>query len=164
MGQIWSTRQTRDELLMQIVQTPHLMAVLVDLLQSMDPDVVLLSLQLVNAILRRLEDGEIRRDFEELNGVDALERICEVVSSSVHYGSGNDWEQGGELQVAEIAADLIDDLFNVDSQEDEMVDIAPVSTGSTFAFGLPTGMTGQGNGAPVSMGRGRPVPAWMTHK
>lgn len=161
MGAIWSTRSTLDEFLRLISRTPLLIPTLVDLLKtSTDMDIVVTALQLVNAMLRRLQDDEnLRRQFEEHDGVNALEHICDVASSNAHYGGGTDWNDD-DNPAADIAADLIDDLFGAAQQEDdEMMDIAPASDGTTFTFGVPTAP----NRAMMmpSRGRGRPVPSWM---
>jgi hypothetical protein len=166
MGDVWSTRTTRDDFLRQIAHSPQMMATLVDLLRnSMDTDVVHTTLQLVNAILRRLfEDEEVRREFEEHQGVDALEHICDVASSNSHYGGGADWQDGDVVPAAEIAADLIDDLFGA-LEEEEMMDIVPASNGTAFTFGVvvpPVAVNTDMMMMP-SRGRGRPVPSWMSN-
>lgn len=162
-GSIWSTRATRDDFLRQIGRTPHMMTTLVDLLKtSVDADVVHTTLQLVNAMLRRLQDDdvELKRDFEENDGVNALEHICNVASSTSHYGGGTDWNSG-DFPAADIAADLIDDLFDV-THEDEIMDVAPVSDGTSFTFGLPATNPVNSETVMPSRGRGRPVPSWMS--
>jgi hypothetical protein len=167
MGSIWATRTTRDSFLQQIAQSTGMMHTLVDLLRnSMDMDVVFTTLKLVSAILRRLEGGDFRLQFEESDGVNALEHICDVASSNSHYGSGTDWQEGagGDTSVADIAADLIDDLFASPHEEEEMMDIAPASNGTTFSFGMQTTTPVAPAQPPISAGRGRgrPVPAWMS--
>jgi hypothetical protein len=164
MGAIWSTRSTLDEFLRLISRTPLLIPTLVDFLKtSTDTDIVVTALQLINAMLRRLQDDEsLRRQFEEHGGVNALEHICDVASSNSHYGGGTDWnDDDNDNPAADIAADLIDDLFGAAQQEeDEMMDIAPASDGATFTFGVPP-VANTGMMLP-SRGRGRPVPSWMS--
>lgn len=161
MGSVWSTRSTRDDFLRQIGHSPRMMTTLVDLLKtSVDADVVHTAVQLVNAILRRLQDDEeLRREFEENDGVSALEHICNVASSTSHYGGGTDWNAGA-FPSADIAADLIDDLFGA-GEEEEMMDVAPVSDGTSFTFGMPVVAPVNSETAMPPRGRGRPVPSWM---
>ena len=140
-----------------------MMTTLVDLLKtSVDADVVHTAMQLVNAIMRRLQDDEeLRREFEENDGVNALEHICNVASSTSHYGGGTDWNAGG-FPSADIAADLIDDLFGA-GEEEEMMDVAPVSDGAVFTFGIPVVAPVNSATAMQPRGRGRPVPSWMAN-
>ncbi len=102
---------TRDGFLSSTAQVPGMVLCLVNMLTSMDADAVFYSIQLLNAMLRRLQ---VKREFVEANGVDALEAVCDRASQSNAYGGGQDWN-GMSDDSADIAADLIDDLFSNDA-------------------------------------------------
>ena len=104
----------RDGFLSNTAQVPGMMLCLVNMLTSMDADAVFYSIQLLNAMLRRL-DSHVKQEFIEANGVDALEAVCDRASQDNAYGGGQEWN-GMSDDSADIAADLIDDLF---SQDDE---------------------------------------------
>lgn len=166
MGAVWSTRATRDEFLHQIASADKMILTVVDLLRhSMDMDVIFTTVQLVNAMVRR-GAPEVRFQFEQYDGVNALEHVCDMASADHNYGSGTDWGSD-EVPAADIAADLIDDVFEQQAgRDEEMEGIAPQVNGSTFSFGVPPTTSVV---APVVVaaptagrGRGRPVPAWMT--
>jgi hypothetical protein len=168
MGALWTTRNLRDDFLRQIGHYPRMMPALVDIIYtSTDADMLHIALTLINAILRRLSNDEsLRQKFEECDGVNALEHICDVASSQSHYTESVDWD-GGDFPAADIAADLIDDLFaNQDDENIDVMEIAPVSNGATFAFGLSefTPLNLNMENKLTSRGRGRPVPSWMVEK
>mmetsp|Transcript_14882 Transcript_14882/g.22723 ORF Transcript_14882/g.22723 Transcript_14882/m.22723 type:complete len:666 (+) Transcript_14882:196-2193(+) len=169
MGSAWATRETRNEFLRQIVETPLIMRSLVDLIRSVDSDVALLALQLFDAMVRNTQDeGDIKREFEENDGVNALEHVCDIATSRNHYGSGCDW-QGESNPSADIAADLIDDFFDGDDDEIEMSDTAPSYTAASFTFGMNSEVKGSSlynqsastTISPMGRGRGKILPAWM---
>jgi Importin beta binding domain len=168
MGAVWATRAVRDDFLSQIGHYPRMISALVDIIYtSTDADMLHIALKLMNAILRRLPDVEsLKQKFEECDGVNALEHICDVASSQSHYRENVDWD-GDDFPAADIAADLIDDLFATPDDENiDMIEVAPVSNGTTFAFGLteftPMNLNTETNLMP--RGRGRPVPSWMEEK
>ena len=84
----------------------------------MDADAVLYSIQLLNAILRRLDSyAPVRQEFLEANGVDALEAVCDRASQDIAYGGGREWQSSGsDVSAADIVADLIGDLFANDQR------------------------------------------------
>ena len=168
MGDAWRSRSVRDDFLLQIYQTPKMLRTVVDLLETaVDMDLTMVAVQLINSMLRRLQETtEIRLEFTELGGVDALEGICDRASQSSQYGYGESWK-GGNSEAADIAADLIDDLFSGDEDE-ELEGVVPMALENQFAFGVvqPTPAFDFGP-VPISAGRGRGVsskPAWMVQK
>jgi hypothetical protein len=167
MGDAWRSRNVRDDFLLQIYQTPKMLRTVVDLLEkAVDIDLTMVAVQLINSLLRRLQETtKIRLEFTELGGVDALEGICDRASQSSQYGYGESWK-GGNSEAADIAADLIDDLFSTD--EDEELGVVPMALENQFAFGViqPTPAFDFGQ-VPISAGRGRGVsskPSWMVQK
>ena len=178
---------TRNGFLSSTVQVPEMVLCLVNMLTSMDADAVFYSIQLLNAMLRRLQ---LKREFVEANGVDALEAVCDRASQSNAYEGGQDWN-GMSVDSADIAADLIDDLFSNDvdmNQDDDdnnnggMAMAMPVSfTFSPISVeaqqqhfdigGEPSQPVQVVTYAPVNdseslaqgrgQGRGKPIPSWM---
>lgn len=174
MGKIWATRAARDEYLDDMLkQDERFLVALVDLLTNYDNEVVLWSVQLVNAFLRRRRD-ESKRLLEEAGVVEALDGICDRASQrNMDYVGPSTW-QGSECLEADIAADLLDDVFEEDigmhdNVENDYMNVAPAQQGDTFAFGIVNNANGGmafNSAPPSSMGRGRgkPVPAWMSQK
>jgi len=182
VGDASQSRPTRDEFLAKIAQVPGMIACLTELLTSVDADAVYNSSQLLNAMLRRLDSlPNVKREFMEANGVDALEAVCDRASQDNSYGGGQEWKGSGgtSSQSADIAADLIDDLFS-EEMDDAAVDdgAMAVSMPDSFTFspiavnpqqpafdfsgnqtqGFPdASIQGGGRGR----GRGKPVPSWM---
>lgn len=147
-------------------------------LSSVDSDAAQASLLLINAILRKLgsdakisgQIGRLTILFEEAGLVEALNNICDL-----------DKEEG---EMAEMAAELIDDFFDEredDGDEGDFMARAGVSDGQFqfraptveripdggFDFGDPSPMIQQQQHqqiqSPMGRGRGRGqvVPAWM---
>jgi hypothetical protein len=121
---------TRDGFLSSTAQVPGMVLRLVNMLTSMDADAVFYSIQLLNAMLRRLQ---VKREFVEANGVDALEAVCDRASQSNAYGGGQDWN-GMSDDSADIAADLIDDLFSNDADMNQDDDDDDNNGGMTMAM------------------------------
>jgi hypothetical protein len=121
---------TRDGFLSSTAQVPGMVLCLVNMLTSMDADAVFYSIQLLNAMLRRLQ---VKREFVEANGVDALEAVCDRASQSNAYGGGQDWN-GMSDDSADIAADLIDDLFSNDADMNQDDDDDDNNGGMTMAM------------------------------
>ena len=152
-------------------------AALTNLLSCPDADVMLASLQTLNALLRNVPSTRV--SFMEANGEEALEAVCDLPL-------GNDSTSN---MAADIAADLID--FFGDDQFDDLV-LEPPTAGGVFVFGLqnaasapapiflpdlqsgvvrssilpPVASVGVDPMAPSAMGRGRgrgrshTLPAW----
>lgn len=174
MGKVWSTRATRDEFLDDMVKArPGFLVSLVDLLDSYDQEIVIDAVQLVNAFLRRRADA-YKIPLEEAGVMESLERICDRASMQ-HMGN---YEMNGSPEAANVAADLLDDVFeeqlmdkddgdneNNNNNNNDFMSMAPAIEGDTFAFGVPAAVQDPGPSA-VSMGRGRgkQMPAWMTQQ
>jgi hypothetical protein len=181
VGDASTTRPIRDEYLAMIAQVPGMIACLTELLTMMDADAVLYSISLLDAMLRRLQSlPNVKREFLEANGVDALEVVCERASQDHSYGGGQDWKDGMNDESAELAADLIDDLFSNEMNEGGMEDgevmvampqsfsFSPIVVNpqqQTFNFGTEQSQTFPSPSNPVDAGRGRgrgkPTPSWM---
>ena len=173
LGDASMSRPVRDEFLNKIAQVPGAISVLIELLMSMDADASLASIQLLNAMLRRLESPMVRREFLEANGVDVLEAVCDRASQANAYGGGQDWH-GVSNQSADIAADLIDDLFE-DMDEapfsmDEGMTVpasftfSPIVTPQQHVFdfsGNQTQAFPSASNTGAGRGRGKPIPSWM---
>lgn len=192
-----TSRPVRDEMLRNIAQVSGMVTCLTQLLTSMDADAVLNAIQLLNAMLRRLEASlpTVKREFMEADGVDALEAVCDRASQDNAYGGGHEWTSGdgGTSGLsAEIAADLIDDLFSEEDMEAAEGEGMRMDIPDSFAFS-PIAVnpdqqqqrfdfSGQqqqqqqmgafpdasdvaaGTGQGRGRGRGKPVPAWMNQQ
>jgi len=161
MGDAWSSRSARDDFLLQIYRTPKMLRTMVDILEtSVDMDLTVVAVQLTNAMLRRLNDATgILIEFTEYQGVDALEGICDRASQVAQFGVS--WQGGTEA--ADIAADLIDDLFS--DNDEEMDHVAPTVSGDQFVFG--TLQPAPAFNFETTTGAGRGVsskPAWLLQK
>eukprot|EP00980_Cylindrotheca_fusiformis_P011428 scaffold2649_cov137-Cylindrotheca_fusiformis.AAC.3 len=116
---------------------------LIGLLTSPDADAMIAAVHVLNLLL--IQDESLQVYMEESNVQPALEHVCE---SPVEEAS-------------EVAADILDNFFYVDDQDDEM--LLPQPTNTTFSFGLPdpagaTVPAGRGMGR----GRGATLPSWMS--
>mmetsp|Transcript_8193 Transcript_8193/g.11812 ORF Transcript_8193/g.11812 Transcript_8193/m.11812 type:complete len:883 (+) Transcript_8193:671-3319(+) len=181
MGHQWSSRPIRDEFLLEILHSEHtkphtMMSSIVDMMVTFaDADGVFYAVNVMNALLRRLgehhQHSNVIRLFHEAHGVDALEAICDhasqVYTSSTATTRSNQAESLSSVaeQSAEIAADLIDDLFDDNDGHnefgggDEMTYEPQVKDGQ-YAFGLGAGGA-NGNQAPAMFdfsGNGSAVP------
>jgi len=177
-----TSQVVRDRILIEIANTKHIAESLTSLVICFDADAVHSSLILVDIMLRRVLTNQLSSEmktlFEEANIVDALETVCDRASATASYGSSEVWRGNGSTQEknAEIAADLLDDIFDDDDIDDVAEGIAPHtgeaayafganSTPQTFDFGLSVasnsrvseGSMGRGRGR----GRGQVIPAWM---
>ena len=102
------------------------------LLLSQDVDAMHASMHIINAILRTIPSTRV--PFMEVNGNEALEAVCDLPL-------GND---PASTDAADMAADLIDDFFDSDRQDEEGPDddqfadpvLQPAQAGGTFVFGL----------------------------
>jgi hypothetical protein len=121
---------------------------LVDLSSRNDADATLAAVNVLNILLRRIPT--LRTVFEEANGREALEGVCD----SSHE------------EAAEVAANLLDDFF--DNEEEEEQDYGPLPAfGGTQLFGdFGQGVTSAGAPPPppsrgAGRGRGAVLPSWM---
>lgn len=143
-----------------------LMQSLIELTVVQDKDAVVPALQILDRLLRCIESSRVV--FESCRGVDALEQVCANTD---------------ELEVAsQLAAKLIDDLF--DNDDDDAEEVAAVTefyaappsiANNQFVFGVPQSQQQSFNFAamapppeplepaapPAGRGRGRTMPAWM---
>ncbi|GAX09257.1 hypothetical protein FisN_17Lh273 [Fistulifera solaris] len=123
---------------------------LTDLLTSPDMEAVIPALQILDVLLRTIQATQ--QIFESAGGVDRLDMIC---------------ERGGEGSLSDfaslLAADLLDDLFEADIEEDSI--ILPCRGENEFAFGVMEPQKafdfGVGNQPGPGRGRGLTIPAWM---
>jgi hypothetical protein len=134
---------------------------MIRLVSTNDADAVVASVNVLNLLLRRQEIDSPMQFHNLLNLMheeelpDALERICDSPLE----------------EAAEVAADLLDDYFYNDEQEDEPTNNPPVG----FSWMPPA--TAENSSAPVPMlgmnvgneptrglgrGRGATLPAWMS--
>jgi len=137
----------------------HVMEALVSLLAVPDVDAVIAALRILDGLLRHVPPS--RSEFEATGGVDKLEEVCNHADTS---------GEGGDVEVAaEMAADLLDDLFDQKNEEEDM-EVAPSIQGGQLVFGLTEGESAEvsshfGNPSAPSpgqgRGRGRTMPAWM---
>jgi len=172
-------------ILQQISQTEGMLSSLVQILSIPDADVVLISLRLINIMIRQLDNKELITRLEEENIADKLEIICDNASCE-YYGQQKSTNMDNTHtypKSADIAADLIDDFFSdeyLDQEEYEndtkndstnlgsIFDAAGTSSSSnTFSFGLPpTELCAFESSSEPNLGRGRGrganKPAWMT--
>lgn len=119
---------------------------LVGLLTCSDADAMIASVNVLNFLLRQDESSSLRVNMEEANIQSALDFVCE---SSVD-------------EAAEVAADLLDDFFCPDDNDDMF---APPSTtrSNTFSFGFPEQpTTAAARVGGMGRGRGAVVPSWMS--
>ena len=177
------TRPVRDAVLKEVYGTPQMCYALVQNLDSSDVDVIQVSLNILDAMHRRLvgqghqnqQSWTVLQQFQEVDCLNALERVCDTASAAYSYGGGRSWQDSnfGMEACAELAADLIDDFYQDDLEEEE--GDGGFSSGGTavdtngqlvFQFAPPPG----GSVTPVAQapmtsslgrGRGRVVPAWM---
>lgn len=180
-----ATLPVRQRLLASIAECDGFVAALTRLLLSFDADAVFASVQLVDALLRVVvaDIPAVRRLFEEADCPDALEKVCDRASTGA-AGSASE-------QSAEIAANLIDDIFEEDilAKDDDANGAFPAGTTATaagevrYAFGVNSagaaatggfdfsggaGRIGQVSQAPPLVsgmgrgrGRGKVIPSWM---
>ena len=187
MEQVTSTRDdsqsTRDRILIRISNTKRIVQSLTSLLICFDADAVYSSLVLVDLILRRVAcktlSMQVKTLFEEANIVDALETICDRASATASYGNSGVWRGSGstEEKCAELAADLIDDIFGEDDNIDDVTEVVvPQTGGPSFVFGASQapeafdfGLSAANNsgdsrepmGRGLGRGRGKVIPSWM---
>ena len=187
-----STLPVRQKILHSIAEAEGMINALTGLLLTFDADAVFASVRLIDAMLRWLGDNNprLKRMFQEVSCLEALETVCDRVSGASSYGQ-EAWQgdqSSASERSAEIAADLIDDIFGDETvAREEAEQSFPVSTTSApteemrYAFGTEAagistvGMfdfsggsnaalgqvqsTGQGTGR--GRGRGKVLPAWM---
>jgi hypothetical protein len=134
-------------------------------------DTIYPAMRLIDALLSRLEPlpsgKKLSVIFEEVGLVDALWRICD-----------NDSD---ESDVAEMAANILDEYYEGEDNDDVEELLAPSSTGDIFQFHAPssfapvggfdfssnnpTSSVGEQQEPRPQMGRGRgrgqQIPAWM---
>jgi hypothetical protein len=123
---------------------------LTDLLSSPDMEAVVSALQILDVLLRMVQTTQ--QIFESAGGVERLDMIC---------------ERGGEGSFSDfasvLAADLLDDLFEKDIEEDSIV--APSRGDNEFVFGVVEPQKAfdfsAGNQPGPGRGRGLTIPAWM---
>ena len=139
-----------------------MLPMLVDLLGATDADAVVASVNVLSFLLRRGDDS-LQTAFEEYNGKDAIENLCDSSQNET---------------ATEVAANLLDDLFENDDDDDgnDAMNLGGgINSSQPFTFGEGfLRKTSDGNGMepePSSrggMGRGRgrgaTLPAWMTQK
>lgn len=182
MDDAWSSLILRDGFLQQIAECPGMVATLTGLMLSVDADLALGSVRLINALLRRLE-RRVLKDFVDTNGVDALEAVCNTASQDNAYRGRHGWQGGGNNandEYTETAADLIDDLFGdkiegasssmesspegttipesfsfIDSKMPQTFDFREHQLQSPAFPNASSGTAGRGRG------RGKTTPAWM---
>lgn len=116
---------------------------LIGLLKTPDVDAIIGSVNVLNLLLQH--DEQIKVHMEEEDIASALELLCD-----------SDIEEA-----AEVAADLLDDYFDVDDETN--LDDVLIPTNNVFAqpglsFPDPSSQGGMGRGR----GRGAVLPSWMT--
>ena len=128
------------QILQQISQTPKMIKILVGFLKIPDDDIIFFTLRLVNALIR-IADGtlseipkgysQLKIDFEEEGIIDALETICDNTSCQYY---GGQQKQGYTISKnADIAADLIDDIFADEYYDKEADEDTFMNKGSEFS-------------------------------
>jgi hypothetical protein len=121
------------------------LASLAGLLGSPDSDAVMASVNVLNLVLRH--DESLQIFMEEENIQSALEDLCESTMDDA----------------AEIAADLLDDYFYRNDDNDESMVLQSTNANGTFSFGgFPDPVQPSLNGLGMGRGRGMPlVPSWV---
>lgn len=161
------------QLVMEMANTspPEFMRSLTSLLSTDDMDTIYPAMRLIDALLSRLEPlpsgKKLSVIFEEVGLVDALWRICD-----------NDSD---ESDVAEMAANILDEYYEGEDSDDVEELLAPSSTGDIFQFHAPSSFAPVGgfdfssNNPNISVGeqqeprpqmgrgrgRGQQIPSWM---
>ena len=98
---------------------------------AQDADAMLAAMHLIDVILRHVPSS--RTTFVEVQGVEALETICDLPSNS---------HDAACTEAADMAAELIDDFFDDDDDNDinyyQFADpmLQPAQENGTFVFGL----------------------------
>jgi len=192
MGHQWSSRPLRNEFCTSASFVESFVNATTELLTCfVDADAVYYAIQVMNAMLRHSANPDIvQRQFQEAGGVDALEAICDCASQSYNNNNNGSMVTPPSSAVVEqsanIAADLIDDLFDDDEAEIMALSSPERNTEGQFGFGVvATGAPqvfdfSNNNGAsqeqpmnpdifhshvpsvaPMGRGRGKPTPAWM---
>ena len=178
------TRPIRDEILKQVYQISQIRYTLVQSLNSSDVDVIHVSLKILDAMHRRLvadrqesHQWTVLQHFQEVDCLNALEGVCDSASAAYSYGAGRSWEDSnlGMEACAELSAELIDDFYQDDLEEEGSGELDGVGGGTAvdtngqvvFRFGPVPSIAGATPAAQAPMnpslgrGRGRVVPAWM---
>jgi hypothetical protein len=157
---IWNNnQQTQGNVLMQS---------LLDMIQAHDTDVVFAVMTLLDRLLRTINDS--LAVFKDMNGVDKLERICSTT-------------QAYDYKTQELAAQLMDDYFDSDDDEENEMKRTDSTTNPSivmnqFAFGgVSSNVASNGHGwhqssemtveqhvASNGRGRGRVLPAWLAQQ
>jgi len=127
---------------------------LIDLLNCPHMDGILASLHIIDRSLRTL--AYLRPLLGSLGGVDGLEQICQRAVG----------QRSEDLEMASsIAANLLDDFFDQDHEEEEE-EISPGVKDNQFVFAAPPEGEAFGfkpsSNAGRGRGRGQTLPAWMT--
>lgn len=165
-------RTYQQQLLVEMANTspPEFLRCLTSLLSTDDMDTVYPAMRLIDILLSRLEQlpssKKLHVMFEEVGLVDALWLICD-----------NDSD---ESDVAEMAANILDEYYEGEDNLDDEELLAPSSAGGSFQFHVPslapvsgfdfssnptTSVVEQQQQQPGSLrrgrGRGQQIPAWM---
>eukprot|EP00578_Thalassiosira_sp_NH16_P014595 CAMPEP_0181121702 /NCGR_PEP_ID=MMETSP1071-20121207/24890_1 /TAXON_ID=35127 /ORGANISM="Thalassiosira sp., Strain NH16" /LENGTH=794 /DNA_ID=CAMNT_0023206561 /DNA_START=119 /DNA_END=2506 /DNA_ORIENTATION=+ len=154
-------KAVRDDLLAKIVwaSSGDMARALTSMLSSFDTDALEASLCLINLLLRwgaGSSGKKLSTVFEEAGLVDALWRICD-----------NDSEESAN---AEQAADILDDFYEQEDEDDADETLQPASLGAQFQFQTPSigipeggfhfGAAQHDQSTGMGRGRGQVLPAW----
>jgi hypothetical protein len=127
-----------NNLLQQVACVPGMVFSLTELLLSPNADAVFMSIQMINALVRvSVVDPTT---LMEMNIVDALDAVCDRASEDQSYGGGRVWQgnPGISSRCADIAADLIDDFFCIDVEEEVISMDSSPDGATTFSFVPPS--------------------------
>ena len=150
---VWNMSQNVDRVV--------LFRSILSLIRVPNQRVSLAALQLFDKLLRNIQSCKEYME-DDASFSDCLNEICNN-------------NQGSDEARAELAADLLDDFFEGEGDEEEPeqgVDsaFAFATEGGSFRFGIPEAPTvptppmASEQPRPMGRGRGRPVPSWMTKK
>jgi Karyopherin (importin) alpha len=180
----------RDALLLEIYREKGMVRALVGMLVCLDVDAIRPAINMLDAMHRRVGryDGNASTFLKEAECEHALERVCEAASSNASYGGSSDWQhsEGGMDYCADMAANLIDDFYGEEHDEEFDVGAVATSQSGSFEFG-PLGppptfdftnsqdsaqnsvvsdpmSSPAGRGMARGRGRGRSLPAWMNQR
>lgn len=144
--------------ILAMIWSSHPLEALLELLHVPDTDAVLAALYILNRLLRSLPES--RSAFAQSCGVERLEEVCHR-AADLNNAYSNDMELA-----ADMAAKLLDDIF--DDEEEEDYDTAPTIEGDSFGFGLPESamppafaFSQPAQQPSQGRGRGRTLPSWM---
>lgn len=180
----------RDSLLLEIYREKGMLRALVGMLVCLDVDAIRPAINMLDAMHRRVGryDENSFTLLREAECEHALEHVCETATSNASYGGSSDWQhsEGGMEYCADMAANLIDDFYGEEHDEEFDVGAVATSQSGSFEFGLlgppPTfNFTNSqesaqssvvsdpmsspaGRGMARGRGRGRSLPAWMNQR